>query len=59
MPSTKDNQKFTESLFSGSTLLNDALEWIRDNMKPNQVFGDNELGAWAEDNGYTKEVNAE
>lgn len=56
MPSTKDNEKFRDSLFIGKSLLDDALEWIRDNMKPDQVFGDNELGEWANDNGYVKEA---
>lgn len=44
MPSTKDNEKFRDSLFIGKSLLDDAIEWIHDNMKPDQVFGDNELG---------------
>lgn len=56
MPSKKDNEKFTDNLFIGTQLLDGALEWIRDNMKPDQVFGDNELGEWAEENGYVKEA---
>lgn len=55
MPSRKENEKFTESLFSGCSLLEDALEWIRDNMKPDQVFNDKDLQGWAEENGYLKE----
>lgn len=56
MPSTKDNEKFRDSLFIGKSLLDDAIEWIHDNMKPDHVFGDNELGEWAEENGYVKEA---
>lgn len=56
MPSKRDNERFVESLFNGSTLLDTALEWIRDNMKPNQVFDDKDLEGWAEENGFEKEV---
>jgi hypothetical protein len=54
MPSRKENEKFTESLFSGTSLLEDAIDWIRDNMKPDQVFEAKDLQGWAEDNGYVK-----
>lgn len=54
MPSTKDNEKFRDSLFIGKSLLDDALDWIRENMQPDEVFGDNELSEWAEENGFVK-----
>ena len=56
MPSKKDNEKFTESVFSGFSMLENAIEWIRDNMKPDQVFDDKDLEGWAEDNGFVKEA---
>lgn len=31
------------------------LEWVRDNFTPDQVFDDDKLERWAEDNDYFKE----
>lgn len=56
MASKKDNQKFAEILFEGSTLLDTAADWIRDNLKPDQVFDDKQLEQWAEANGFVKEA---
>lgn len=38
-------------------LVNDAewiLEWVGGEWNPEDVFDDNRLGVWAEENGYTK-----
>lgn len=55
MPSKKDNQKFAEFLVEGTTLLDAAIEWVKDNMKPDDVFDNTDLSTWAEDNGFVKE----
>jgi hypothetical protein len=38
-----------------SGLLDDAIEWIGDNLSPEEIFDIKELEMWAEDNGYIKE----
>jgi hypothetical protein len=35
-------------------LLPRAIEWIRANLSPEDVFPESELVEWAEDRGYTK-----
>ena len=32
-----------------------VLDWVRETFDPDEVFTDEELNTWAEDNGYTKE----
>jgi hypothetical protein len=59
MPSRKDNQRFVENLFDGAMLLDTAQEWIRDNMKPDQIFDDNQLEQWAEEKGFVSSKNLE
>jgi light-regulated signal transduction histidine kinase (bacteriophytochrome) len=31
-----------------------VIDWIAENMEPDEVFSDDELAEWAEDNGYEK-----
>lgn len=38
----------------GSDLLQNAINWIAQNLSPDDVFADSELEEWAEDNGYVK-----
>ena len=33
-------------------LLETAIEWIRKNMEPEDVFSETDLQSWAENNGY-------
>lgn len=58
MPSHEDEYKFwiacTESL-RNDRLLKDAIEWIRENMTPEDIFGRESLDEWADNNGYVKE----
>lgn len=35
-------------------LLETTIEWINESMEPNEVFDNNKLESWAEDNGYIK-----
>ena len=40
----------------GSGLLDTAIEWIRKNLEPEEVFDDSDLDKWASNQGYTKET---
>lgn len=35
-------------------LLDDAIDWIRSKLTPDDIFEDKELEAWAETHGYIK-----
>lgn len=39
---------------SGSAL-DSAIDWIKSNLNPDDVFDESDLEAWAEANGYVKE----
>lgn len=47
-------ENFISSNLPGS-LLDDCLDWVRDNLQADDVFPEKELERWAEANGYTKE----
>jgi hypothetical protein len=52
--STREQEKeFTEAVIPNA--LEAAVEWIGDQLAPEEVFDESRLHAWAEDNGYTKE----
>ena len=36
----------------GASLLDASIDWISDNLKPEEVFTDADLAVWATDNGY-------
>lgn len=50
---------YTNSAFIGTVvgadLLDRVVEYINDNLRPEDIFSDEELGEWATDNGYVKE----
>ena len=54
---TKEQGKRFEQFFLGSTpsLLNIALDWIGDNLNPEDVFSTIQLDKWAESEGYIKQ----
>ena len=47
------NQAFTGSIIGGD-LLDKVVEYISDNLRPEDVFEEDELKEWANDNGYVK-----
>jgi hypothetical protein len=47
------SRNFMENLFSGS--LEKSIEWIQNNMEPEEVFNQNQLEDWAKENGYVKD----
>ena len=51
MPSTRQNNEFRNAIHS-SSLLDDAIEWIRENLSPEDVFETKQLDMWAEENGF-------
>lgn len=48
---TKQDKQFIDQMIS-TTLLEDAIGWIGDNMSPEQVFSNKQLENWAESMGY-------
>lgn len=54
MATTKENDKFIKYIISNS-LLDEALDWIANNLEPGEVFNEVQLSIWAKDNGFVKE----
>lgn len=55
MPTTvAQDREFLSAIISESRLLEDAINWIADNMKPAEVFSDKQLTSWAVSKGYEK-----
>jgi hypothetical protein len=48
----KQDQNFREAIGIPDTFLGEAIEWINDNLDPDDVFSDDKLRVWAEKNGY-------
>ncbi len=47
-------RQFIEDIFGWNTYDN-IIDWIQRNLNPDDVFGEDQLMDWAEDNGYTHE----
>lgn len=54
MSTTKQDADFIAEVIP-SALLELAIDWLAENMEPEDVFGTQRLFEWAEDNGYVKE----
>ena len=53
MPTAGENEKF---IFDNiGSILDEAVEWVVINMRSEEVFTQNALEVWAEDNGFIKE----
>jgi len=54
MPNRNQERNFSELMKDGFemsySVLDQAIEWIRDNLNPEDVFEDSQLQAWAEKN---------
>ncbi len=48
MSTIQQDRNFISSVIS-NTLLEDSIEWIKENMNPEDVFSDAQLEAWAKD----------
>lgn len=51
MSSYTQDKDFISSII-GTDLLENAIEWIRNNMNPEDVFTETDLKNWAENNDY-------
>lgn len=54
MTTDRQDKEFISNVIS-KTLLEDAIEWIKSNMTPEDVFNASELSDWAESNGFVKD----
>jgi len=50
----RQDREFIEEVINQG-LLEAAIEWIQNNLAPDEVFAEKQLTVWAEDNGYIKE----
>ena len=53
MSTTLQDRAFIKDVIS-ETILESAVEWIRKNMDPEEVFREDQLQRWAENNEYEK-----
>jgi hypothetical protein len=51
---SKQNSSFVDTVMVNAPL-DEAVEWINNNLDPKDVFDEAKLEAWAENNGYKKE----
>jgi hypothetical protein len=51
MANVTQNKKFSEMLLPQYPL-DEAIEWIKSNLEPEDVFGFDRLNAWASANGF-------
>ena len=47
----RQDSEFLAAVVS-SSMLEDAIDWIKSNMNPEDVFEEKDLATWAEENGY-------
>lgn len=61
MSTSKQDKAFEEIMIShiepkiGNAALDEAIDFICNEFSPDEVFPEDQLSAWAEKNGYTKE----
>ena len=56
MTTLTERRKFIAETIS-EDLLDGAIDWIRTNMEPDEIFEERVLDQWAEDNGFVKGGN--
>lgn len=58
MPTTRQQKDFADTIIEAVDIspkgLGIAIDWIRENLDPEDVFDEKKLSAWAEENGYIK-----
>ena len=54
MPTYSENRDFVEAIVT-SNALECAIDWIKSNLTPGDVFSIDELSQWAYDNGFINE----
>lgn len=51
MATNSENESFAKTILSQYPL-DEAIEWIKKNLSPEDVFNEKELAEWAKNNGY-------
>ena len=57
MTTARQDREFNDMLHEhlrADTTLQRCIQWISDNVRPEVVFSEDELGSWAEEHGYAK-----
>ena len=54
-PSTRESNGFAAEILDTSYLLQSAIDWIQGKLDPEDVFTEEQLARWANDNGYVKD----
>ena len=49
MPTYRQQQDFTAAVLKTDGLLDDAIDWIKNHLSPDDVFSDSDLCKWAQD----------
>lgn len=61
MPSSRQDREYRQSVIDkieSSINLDDAIEWIKSNLNPEDVFNAKDLRQWADENDYVaKEID--
>lgn len=55
MPTSEQTKNFQDWLMPEVNLLENAIDWFRENMNPEDVFTTTQLEKWAESEGYIKQ----
>ncbi len=50
--SLRQDEDFKKSIFSSNDFLEESIKWIGKNMNPDDVFDDEKLKNWAEENDF-------
>jgi hypothetical protein len=54
MPTKTQGKIFKDFILDSVPLLSESIDWINDNLKPEDVFDDIKLHQWAQENGYAR-----
>ena len=53
MPGARENEQFKDVIIA-TWPLDEAVDWIGANMRPDEVFTEEDLVIWADENGFVK-----
>jgi len=53
MTTSKEDSDFISEVIS-QTLLEESMQWIGDNLNPEEVFSERKLAEWATENGFVE-----
>ena len=58
MTTAAQDRRFLDEIV-GTGLLENAIEWIKDNLEPDEVFDEKDLDRWAQENNYQQIPDSE